>query len=127
MMTQPSQVDFEIMPITKCDIPRLLEGSYRVYKSYREYVVVSAESALEALQLSGLDNVHKIERESMDNISVLSASAWHEKKAVPANLTGQPAEKKDTILVTVPESMPPAAAEPPQELSDDEVNKLLKN
>ncbi|MDX2113709.1 MAG: hypothetical protein SFW63_08275 [Alphaproteobacteria bacterium] len=116
------------------NVPQLFGGSYRVYRSSRDFVVVEADSALEALERSGLHSAVKIERESMDNISVLSAAAWRTgvfsappaqtpapTDAAPAAASAQ--EAKDTILLDVPQTAPAAD----QPLSNDDVEKLLKN
>ncbi len=134
MTTEPMQSAFEALPMPRKNVPQLFGGSYRVYRSSRDFVVVEADSALEALERSGLHSAVKIERESMDNISVLSAAAWRTgvlstppvqpaapTEAAPAADSMQ--EAKDTILLDVPQTVP--AGEQP--LSNDDVEKLLKN
>ncbi len=134
MTTEPMQSAFEALPMPRKNVPQLFGGSYRVYRSSRDFVVVEAHCALEALERSGLHSAVKIERESMDNISVLSAAAWRtgalsEAPAqapapTDAALAADSAqEAKDTILLDVPQAAPATD----QPLSNEDVEKLLKN
>lgn len=112
---------FETLPMPRKDIPQPASGSYRVYKNAKEFVVVEAGSALEALQVSGVQTPHKIERDSIDYIRVLSPSAWDSfgpQTAAPV------AEAKETVLIESPAA---PAAVPETSLSNDDVNKLLNS
>jgi|NOAtaT_6_FD_contig_21_4899243_length_623_multi_6_in_0_out_0_1 hypothetical protein len=135
MTTQITQGDFEALPMPRKNVPQLFGGSYRVYRSSRDYVVVEAGSALEALERSGLSMAHKIERESMDNISVLSAAAWRTGELSPrphlqpeaAQSAPVPAVNEDPKETVMLEVAAADAAPAEQPLSNDDVEKLLKN
>jgi len=131
-MSQNLNTEFEVMPMPRKDAPQLFGGSYRVYKSPRDYIVVSADSALSALQLSGLESAYKIERESMDNISVLSAASWGGRESEPAQVVMEAnaempkSEPADTVLLDVPEK-PDSKAASADSSSNDDVEKLLNS
>lgn len=122
---------FEALPMPRKDIPQPASGSYKVYKNAKEFVVVEAGSALEALQVSGVPLAYKIERESIDSIRVLGFTDWAQepkpevaKEAAPAAATTDTSQK-ETVLIPSQET---AAAPPTAEaLSNDDVNKLLNS
>lgn len=66
---------FETLPIPRKDSAASQTGSYRVYKSGTEYVTVSAPTALEALKNCGLEQVYKIERDTLSSSNVLDPAA----------------------------------------------------
>lgn len=128
-MTRPAE-PFETLPMTRKDIPQPAAGSYRVYKSAKDFVVVEASSALEALQVSDVKAPYKIERESIDYISVLAPSAWGNRtvQAAPEATPEVAAEAKETVFIGEPAAAAkPAEADAAAPLSNEDVSKLLNN
>jgi hypothetical protein len=121
---------FEALPMPRKDIPQPATGRYRIYKDARQYITVDADSALEALQQSGVGNAVKIERESIDYIRVMHASEWSNMD-MPQTMAPQ----AQPMPQVVPENMPApqATAAEPQAiasdapLSNDDVSKLLNS
>ena len=110
-MAQPQS--FDALPLPRKDFS-LGVSSYRVYKDDANYVTVKAQTALEALQASGMPAAHKIEKDSLDLNKVVQPQAWA------------------SIKATESEAAKPAAATAPtteeaKPLSSDDVNQLLKN
>lgn len=64
-MEQAMNEHFEQLPLARAEMPAALSGQYRVYIDATNYKHVEACSAVEAIILSGLANVVKIERESL--------------------------------------------------------------
>lgn len=83
-------------------------GKYRVYKDSAEFMLVPAETALEAMKASGLATVHKIERDAIDFNKVMNPKfsvdvlLGEKKEAAPA---------PDAAAAPAPIETAPAAAE----------------
>lgn len=108
------------------DIPQPASGSYRVYSNAKEFVVVNASSALEALQASGVQSAYKIERESIDYVHVLSPSAWSNSASAQVPVPNSvAAEAKETVFI--PEATAQVSKDAEAPLSNDDVNKLLNS
>ena len=62
---------FEQLPLARADMPAGTAGQYRVYSDSKNYKRIEAASAVSALELSGMANAFKIERESMYKASLI--------------------------------------------------------
>ena len=95
-MNQPSSAaNFEDIAIPSKDIP--YEGKrYRVYKNEREFILVNAASALEAIRNSGIQNIYKLDLESLDKMRVMD-----------------PAKSAEVLLGIKPEVAAPAPVADP--------------
>ncbi|MDX2073243.1 MAG: hypothetical protein SFX19_02630 [Alphaproteobacteria bacterium] len=56
--------NFEQLPLARTAAPASLVGQYRVYSDHKNFKRVEAESAVGALEMSGLESAVKIEREA---------------------------------------------------------------
>jgi hypothetical protein len=61
-----------VAPTKKPPFLGMQGGVYRVYKDCKDFVMVPAASALEAIKSSGCEQIYRVERESMDNNYVLA-------------------------------------------------------
>jgi hypothetical protein len=129
--------EFEELSIPRKELPRLA-NHYRVYKDEKDYITVEAESALEALNKSGLHKAHRIERNAIFLANVLNLEALSNRPASVAKEavetpaaeasapvtpeTQQPAA--EAVAATPATDTPAVAAEAP--LSNSDVDKLLK-
>lgn len=123
-MSKKTDEAFEPLPLPKREFGQSPKGRYRIYSDDANYKVVEATSALEALQLSGLQQAHRIQRDAVFLVNVLEAGTLvsapengDEAAAVPAAASVAPP------AAAAAADVPPAAADAP--LSDDQVNKLL--
>jgi len=69
-------------------------GQYKVYKDSKEFIMVAAASALEAIQSSGCVQVYRVERESLDRNYILDSGKAADlflKKEKPADSAATPA------------------------------------
>lgn len=64
-MENTAAENFEQLPLAKAEIPVALEGQYRVYTDHKNFKLVQAISAVNAMEVSGLSQVFKIEREAL--------------------------------------------------------------
>jgi hypothetical protein len=72
-MQSTSSKPFEPLVIPRKEVPK--SGSrYRVYRDSRNYTVVAANSAAEALEQYGDKNVHKLVRETLSTSCLLDIS-----------------------------------------------------
>lgn len=71
METIPNE-DFEQLPLARTAGPGDLAGQYRVYSDYKNFKRVQADSAVNALEQSGMTAVFKIEREALHKINLLT-------------------------------------------------------
>jgi hypothetical protein len=105
---------------TPLDLPKKgvspTESRYRVYKDAKEFSVVDAPSALQALQASGLKTAYRIERDS-----IFAGNLVDLKKLPDAP---PPAAAAAPAAPAAPEEAKPA--EPDKGLSGAEVDQLLK-
>lgn len=108
---------FEALPIPRKDPSRTGNARYRVYKDADNFSLVVAETALEALKASGLEQAYRVERDSIDSVAVLDMKAW----AALTEMADKPAPAASPDAAAAP---PPKAEDP---LSNDDVNKLLNN
>jgi len=147
-MTQIEQ-PFEELIIPRRDMFNIAETRYRVYFDAKNYKLIEAVSALDALRSSGISKAYKIERHNPmgDNIIQFShqpiiAPVILENNATPndvheyVEIEPEKIEKisPEEHIFSAPEPTPEAAPEPnetqatPAEssgLSNDEVEKLL--
>lgn len=129
---------FENLPLPRKDFGQDMTNHYRVYKDARNYIVIKAGTALEALQSSGVGMAYKIERDAIDLNRVLAPDAWT-KQPLPKEITtnssvdneapvaAQPLQDASSPTATPVPSVQQATAEKPaQPLSNEDVDKLLK-
>lgn len=136
---------FEGLSLPRKDLALDLNRRYRLYRESGEIIAVDATTALEALQASGLTDVKRIERDSIDANNVLEGEVWKKDEQSVKNaestvvsvdaavqtapegaLQELPGTEKPSPIPEVALQELPAAEQPPQEpLSGDEVNKLL--
>lgn len=74
---------FEQLPLARADFPTLPIGQYRVYTDQKNFKLVQAISAVEALETSGFTQAFKIEREAMHKTALLAPN-FHAPSEVPA-------------------------------------------
>lgn len=110
----------EPLPMPRHDVPLANAGNYRVYSDDRNFKLVHAASALEALKLSGLDSARKVLRDSIDLTAVFSLGDWSFDKPAPID-----AAAAGEAPAATTESSAKETVEVP--LSGDEVGKLLNN
>ena len=82
-MQSPSSKQFEPLVIPRKDVPKF-GCRYRVYRDSRNYTVIAASSAAEALEQYGDKNVYKLVRESLSSICLLDISPDATDKNLPA-------------------------------------------
>ena len=63
---------FEQLPLARTSIPAALIGLYRIYTDNKNFKLVQADSAVNALELSGLLQAFKIEREALHKNTLLT-------------------------------------------------------
>lgn len=61
---EPVSQDFEQLPLARTSFPAALVGQYRIYSDHKNFTLVQADSAVNALESCGLTSVFKIEREA---------------------------------------------------------------
>lgn len=124
--------------IPRREMPHLLAGHYRVYKDEKNYATVKAESALEALQITGMKQAYRIEREALYTNNVLSLSALQQSAEIAETIAAASAAALAAVTATdaatettpaVAEVVVPPAAVPPASgpLSSDQVDQLMKS
>lgn len=118
-MVEETVAAFEVLPIPRKELSQSAIENYRVYKSANDYVVVPAQTALEALKASGLPVAYKIERDKIDLDKVLTPNAWATSAKIEEGSGPPPPAATPEITATV---SAPATDTP---LSSDDVNKLL--
>lgn len=89
------------------------ECVYKIYKNKSEFTPVKAKSALQAIRDCGVENVYRVERDSLDKNYVLTMSKAAEMLAAKdqpaaAPVTAAPAPAAETPAAA------PAAAEAPK-------------
>ncbi|MDX1974413.1 MAG: hypothetical protein SFT92_01930 [Rickettsiales bacterium] len=86
----------------KALIPEHKSG-YRIYRGVKDYVVVQAATAKEALELSGITDAYKIERHDMSSKSVVDESIFGQEAAPKAaDATAQAAPIEEAAAQTQP-------------------------
>jgi hypothetical protein len=116
MTSTTSHSIFESLPLPRKDVPQAEISNYRVYSDSKNFVMITALSALEALQSSAISSPYKIQRDSLDLTKVFDPKAWFnaagEGKPLPSDPQA-PAENAATAASTDPAAMteqsPPAA------------------
>ena len=132
--SQTSQI-FSSFQLPRKEMHDLDITRYRVYSTRREYMLIVADSAAEAMQRARMVSPFKVVREfplyctllSPDWIGlvedeaadVVKSSASSAAPELPAEISVAP--EPDTMA-----QEQPAAAEPAAKLSQDEINKLLE-
>lgn len=137
---------FEELAIPRRDFSISSDMVYRVYKDRRNFEIVEAESALDALARSKIKNAYKIERHDPLGCNVIHLSQVISQQVPPSEelvpddhskIQEQPQEIVESVVadaepVATPESTavvqetesPPASGEPAA-LSNDDIDKLL--
>jgi len=120
---------FESLTLPHREVPQLTLSRYRVYKNAKDYVLVEAGNAMEALKTSGLAQATLIERDIFFSNNVLSVQTLEEKSPAASPPAAEPAAAAAPVpepkqADAAPAQTSPAVAETP--LSNDEVNKLLQ-
>lgn len=109
---------FEALPLPHKNFPQAGMGTYRVYSDDKNFVMVSAMNAIEALAASKMEQVIRIQRDSLDLTTVFSPKDWTKDAGSLSNAAPEAEmEKKDL--------QPINTVEVP--LSNDDVENLLKN
>lgn len=57
-----SEQNFEELIIPRKDLQDIAVSRYKVYKDVKDYILVEASSALDALKKSGINSVYKVQR-----------------------------------------------------------------
>ncbi len=74
-----TEAAFETLPLPNKAAPLGMgEGTYKIYKTAEEMIFVKAKSALEAIKNSGVDNIYRVERDSLDKNYLLSLARGSE-------------------------------------------------
>ncbi len=71
-MEQSIPENFEQLPLARTGIALAQACQYRIYTDAKNFTRVEADSAVSALELSGLSNVIKIERESLHKNTLIT-------------------------------------------------------
>lgn len=122
---------FESLSLPHKEVPHLVGTRYRVYSDSKNYTLVEAGSALEAIQASGMKNVHKVLRDTIMlntllDVATVTGSATPPMPQVSKSMadnaenTAQGEEGAGSIAAAA------AAAADAKALSNDEVDKLLE-
>lgn len=125
-----SAQSFEELPLPRRDYPGGLACNYKVYKDPENFVTVTASTALEALQRSGIGAAYKIMRDSIDYNKVLDLEDWFAPAPQPEGEAGsvqapnaQLAAQQDPAQATAEATS--AASQEEAVLSSEDVNNLL--
>lgn len=62
---------FEELPLARTASRPVLAGQYRIYSDEKNFTLVAASSAADALRASGVMQVYKIERESLTKCTLI--------------------------------------------------------
>jgi hypothetical protein len=109
-METTSTEPFEQLPLARTELPMALEGQYRVYSDHKNFKLVQAISAVNALEASGLEQAFKIERESLSKSTLIKPNFSSDAVVpaeVPVEATAAPAAETPTADAAAPEA--PAA------------------
>lgn len=121
---------FQSLSLPHKDLPEAAGSRYRVYSDAKNFVVVEADNAQDALAASGLAKAHRILRESLfrDNVLTIALAAKAEAAPKEEHATEVPAEsaKPEESAAPPAAAEPAAASEPEAPLSNEDVNKLLE-
>jgi hypothetical protein len=66
------EAPFEQLPLARTSIPAALIGLYRIYTDNKNFKLVQADSAVTALETSGLLEAFKIEREAIHKNTLIA-------------------------------------------------------
>src|SRR5262245_29600046 len=100
---QGHQQPFESLPMPRKETVAPTVCRYRVYDNAEHFVTVTAGTALEALKASGVKDIHKIQRDLIDDANVLELDFWEKNAALEAQ------EAKDKEQNAANGSTPPPA------------------
>ncbi len=81
-MSTQTREPFEALPLPRKEMAVATMARYRVYDNVDHYTMISAGTALEALQNSGLKEIYKIQRDRLDDSNVLDMGFWAENAAL---------------------------------------------
>lgn len=116
---------FRDLALPRKEVALASASRYRVYKNAKEFVVVDAANAKEALAGSGFDKAVRIEKESIHQVNVLTLSALQDRESDIA--PAQPEASAPADSASPPAQAAPAQAAPQEQaLSNDDVDKLLQ-
>ncbi len=73
-----TETPFEQLPLARTSAPASLVGQYRIYTDNKNFKLVQADSAVNALELSGLLQAFKIEREALHKNTLLTPNFTQE-------------------------------------------------
>lgn len=121
-MTNQPKEPFEELPFPRKDMAGMQAGRYRVYKNPKDYVLVEAVSALEALQNSKLDKPYRVERDMLHLTTVLTLSSFSD--GATQEPTGDAPQQVEESAAAPASPEAPAAD---SNLSNDDVSKLLND
>jgi hypothetical protein len=65
MKEEMEELVFEPIDFPRMELPHLIASRYRIYSDANNYTLVEAESALQAMESSGVTNIFRIQRESI--------------------------------------------------------------
>jgi|GEM_PF-4566539 len=129
---------FKDLALPRKDLPVVAQSRYLVYKDAKEFIIVDAANAKEALAASGLTDVYRIKRENRLLNNILSFALTGRDSATPKEAPKVEASEPVAPPETAPPAEPATAAEPPPPvaeppkpedsaaLSNEEVSNLLK-
>jgi hypothetical protein len=92
---------FESLPLPRKEMTVTAASRYRIYDNVDHFTTVTANTALEAIQSSGLKKVYKIQRDRLDDVNILEMEFWKREDT----------QKQEQAAPQAGET--PAAAEPP--------------
>lgn len=64
--------NFEELPLARANVQLSLVSQYRIYSDHKNFKLVQADSAVTALEQSGMKTVYKIEREALHKNTLLT-------------------------------------------------------
>jgi len=99
---------------------------YRVYKDYKNFILIEAENAQAALQASGLKDVQRIIRDNLSLNTIITFGQMSNSSADKPDNENSPAVKETAASDAAPAQQQAAAGADDAPLSNDDVDKLLK-
>ena len=126
------QSAFEQLPLARTALPEVTGGQYRVYRDAANFALITAESALQALELSGFGHAYKIQRTSLFMNNLITPQYWEvdpatqpmqADKPVPVQAAEPAAEP--ALAEAAPPETPTEAPSGEEPLSNQDIDKLL--
>ncbi len=104
---------FETLTIPRKELTKV-GMCYRVYETARDFKIVEAGTAMEALEACGLKSAYKIMREDVMNYSLLGSEVWELPEASHLLMTVDVAEAPEVTAEAgeAPPPVPVASSEP---------------